>query len=1153
MNEKLTEEQKAAIGARGKVIVSASAGSGKTFVMIQKLANYVENGGDLDEVLAVTFTKKAAAQMKEKLRSALIARLAACDDSKKVNLKAQLNKIPSADISTIHSFCSHLLRTYFYALDIDSSFEIIADDDAQAMTLKNRALDNLFDRLYEQEDKNFLLVLSSLRRKRSDDNVKFLLLEAHKSVRMIADYEGKLRGISALYTEEGFAKVCAECKKFAADKCAMLLHSLDEFEASFTISAGGEKYKKIFAEMRESLNYVMQNEDIFAPLHKLYTTAKPKVIDGCEEESNAFSDFRDNLKDAYDKLYGDLEDRQTELEYFLKSGELAVAFSDILLQFDAEYTLVKRDEGKLDYNDLEHLTLKLLSIEEIKNQINSKYKYVFVDEYQDVNPVQESILNAAGAFDSFTVGDVKQAIYGFRGSKSVFFSSKYADMSKVEGQALKLSNNFRSADGVIDFVNSLFSKSMIKSVCGFNYKNNSEMLRGGGYPSGYGKAEVHVFGKDDSAKEEASGIYSVAERAAQSVAPSREGLAVLEIVKRELSSQRYDLKEGKMVDVQTGDICILTRKRTGDSVTGIVRALTDAGYAVAGAKEANICDRAEVKQMLDILSYIDNCQQDIPLASALLSPLGGLTEEELAKIRIAQTQLKLERPLFRECAISYATTLSDELAHKLARFFRQIMVYRRLSDVLGAAKLIDKIMMDSGLTAKYSAGGGEKLASIRRLAEEAYSPAGELSLNAFLNKIKAGGYRINAPVSNSSDSIKVMTMHASKGLEFPVVIIADAAASFKGRDASEMPFDDEYCFAPKYYDRENKLQHKTLLSTLCKTRLAREDIKNELNLFYVACTRAMCSLHIMVEELEPFSAADMLSAKSYTELFDFSPYTPEYMQVTAENEQTLASQILISEPSEEVYNKLADAFMPEYPRAESVNLPVKSSASLLLKLGEEDNYYAENNLYPEDDEQSYNADGEQGVGETEAELFVGGAESEGQGSANDFGETSAERGTAYHRYLQLCDFSVKDRAGVQKQIESFVQSGLMTGEQAELLDCGHLEEILSMPVFDGLERARLLREQEFLCRLPACDFLPTSADDGVLIQGAIDLLSIGEGGVSIIDYKYSKKSDNALKEKYAAQLSLYKKAVSKILKVEEKTISATIVNIYLKRQIPLNI
>jgi ATP-dependent helicase/nuclease subunit A len=1122
MKEKLTVEQRAAIEAKGKIIVSASAGSGKTFVMIQKLSNLIEDGGDLDEVLAVTFTKKAAAQMKEKLRTSLISRIATAQDKARTHIKSQLNKIQSSDISTIHSFCSHLVRTYFYALDIDSSFDIIADDDAQAMTLKYRAMDNLFDRLYDEDNANFKKLLSSLRRKRSDDNIKFLLLEAHKNVRMIADYEGLLTGLSGLYTEKGFNQVCAEYKSFADEKCRAYLNGVRDFRAGFTVSEGKEKYDKIFDEMEEAIQSVLDSNDIFAPLPKLYTTTKPRANDNTRDASEQFSTFRDNLKTKFESLYSDLKSREEEREYFFKSGELSLAFADILLQFDREYAATKRDEGKLDYNDLEHFTLKLLSNEEIKAQINSKYKYVFVDEYQDVNPVQEKILSEVSGGDSFTVGDVKQAIYGFRGSKSLFFAQKYHKMMDGEGQALKLSNNFRSSDGVINFVNDLFSRSMSTSICGFDYKADSVMLGGGGYPAGYGSAQVHVFGKDEEDKQEASGIYSVKDSVTKQSGHSREGLAVLDIVKRELSSKRYDLKSGQFVDVQTGDICILTRKRSGKSVTGIVRALTDAGYSVCGAKQSNICDRAEVKQILDILSYIDNCQQDIPLASALLSPVGGFTEEELATIKIEQSKVG-DKLTFREYAINYATTRSDPLAHKLAAFFKRIYYYRRLSDILGAAKMIDKILSDSGLSAKYAADGGEKLAGIRRLEEEAYSSYGELHINAFLNKIKAGGYKINAPVAASSDSIKIMTMHASKGLEFPVVIIADASATFKGRDISEMPFDDKYGFSPKYYDEENRLQYKTLLARLCKMRISREEIKNELNLFYVACTRAMCSLHIMTEELKEYDPVNVLSADCYAQLCDFSAYTPEYMQVNEFDEGERSGQILISQPDESVLSSLEKTFECDYAYESSINLPIKSSASELLKMSAEDNYYAENIIYPTEEEE----------------------QKENKKSKNtNYSSTSAEVGTAYHRYLQLCDFSIKDRAGIAASIQEFVKSGLMPPEQAELLNVDNLVDILSMSAFNSLGGCRLYREREFLCKLPANQFLNTPADDGILIQGAIDLLAVGGSVTKIIDYKYSKKNDEQLKQTYFAQLALYKKAVAAILKIAEENISTTIINIH---------
>lgn len=1110
MSEKLTQEQIAAIDARGKVIVSASAGSGKTFVMIRKLCDLIEAGGDLDGILAVTFTKKAAAQMKEKLRKGLIERLAAAQGDRRAHIKAQLAKVPSADISTIHSFCARLVRTYFYALDVDSAFDIIPADDAQAVTLKYRALDNLFERLYDGDDEHLKLVLECLKRKRSDDSVKALLLEAHNSLRNVADYARKSEEYEALYTPEGFERVCAAYRRDIAGRCADLAEAVDAFEADFAVSSGGEKYKLIFGEMRSSLSAAAE-VDLFAPLPPLSTTRRPKTAEGDEAAAEQFADFRTRIKKKYDGLKSDLGSREEEFAAFMESGRLAVAFGRLVLQFDEEYTAVKRDEGKLDYNDLEHLTLRLLRDGDIRSQINGKYGYVFVDEYQDVNPVQDAIIDGIGAENVFTVGDVKQAIYGFRGSKSVFFSRKYEQMKGLNG-ALRLSSNFRSADKILDFVNALFSDVMTERVCGFTYKGQSEMVRGGKYPQGSGEAVLHVFGKPDGETEEVRGVYSVAERALERTGHTREGLAVLEIVKRELRSTHFDLASGEEVPTQPGDICILTRKRADRSATGIVAALTDAGYQVAGAKEANLCNRSEVRELLDILSLLDNCQQDIPLSTALLSPLGGLTHDELALIRISQ-QYNKERPNFRECMVEYVKNNDDVTAQKIAAFFKKINTYRRLSDVLGAAQLIDKILSDTGLSARWAAGGGEKLAAVKCVARQAYSPSGELSLHAFLRKLKAGGYNVPADNASGSDCIKVMTMHASKGLEFPVVIVADIAASFKGRDYSDMPFDDELGFSPKCYDVQTKLQRTTLLRRLCSVRAKRENIKNELNLFYVACTRAMCRLHVMCSEAAEYDATNLLSADSYAKLFDVNKYCPAYMPEPTDFEAQNAQQIILAEPDEEAYARVKSLFNRPYAYADSVDLPVKSSASRIIQ-AEEEEYYVPHTLFDDGGE-----------------------------------ETGAERGTAYHRYLQLCDFSVRDGAGVSARIEAFVRGGLMPPEQAALLSVDQLVRILAMPAFSRLAGATLYREREFLCRLPANTFLDTSADDPVLVQGAIDLLAVGRGGAAIIDYKYSKKDDGQLVKKYAAQLKLYRQAASAILHVKQSDITLTIVNICACREI----
>lgn len=1116
-----TPQQRAAIETQGKVIVSASAGSGKTFVMIQKLVAAIENGVDLDSVLAVTFTKKAAAQMKEKLRSEIIKAMPTADKEKLARLKYQLSKIASADISTIHSFCARLIRTYFYAVEvggaydeistdngqaytfsqrqikgIDGAFDIISSDDAQAREFKNRAVGALFEKYYEQDDADFKILLDCYRRKRGDAYLKNLVLSSYEQLRINADYLQLLD--CGIYSEEGFETLRAALTEEADEKYNRLACEVKIFAQSFYHPR--KEYRQILDEMIATLERCV-GRDVFLPQPPLTVTRKP--ADKTEEEKAAgerFKEFKDGIAASYKAIHGDICDEQTEKERFLKSGITARAFAKVLKEFDGAYTAIKLEENKLDYNDLEHLTLQLLKKEEISREISAKYSCVFVDEYQDVNPVQEEIVSRIGGKNLFLVGDVKQAIYGFRGSKSLFFAEKYNRYEGGAGSALRLSNNFRSSDGVLRFVNTLFAKAMTKESCGFDYSDGSEMLRGGGYPENYGSAQIHIFGKDEEDEGELD-VYSVT--GVNEVRHSRESLAVVEIVKRELSSGHYDLKQGKTVDTQKGDICILTRKRNRAALD-IVKALEDAGYPVAGAQGADITSRPEVKQILDILSYIDNKQQDIPLATVLLSPIGGLTCDELAAVRVASKSAG--RLSFRECCSRYIRYNNDPTAQKLRQFRAKIDRLRDLAEVFSAAEIIDEILKCTFLEAEYSKGGGDKLANVRRLASEGEN----ISVSALLAKLKSG-YEISAPTAAASDSIKIMTMHASKGLEFPVVIIADVCAAFRGRDATELPLSDEYGFAPKYFDKENMLTCETVLRKLVKEREGREELKNELNLFYVACTRAMCNLHILAEKVPKYNASGNKSC--YADFIDFEDFKPQPLEFDPSPEQREEKEAF-GKADEQLYAHIASRFAVKYPSAESVHLPVKSSASAILKMGEEDTVCTR-------------------------QLFGG------------EGETGTERGIAYHRFLELCDFEIRDYNGIKKQHDVFLKDGLVPQEQCELLDVDTLVEILNIPVFSELKGAKLYREQEFLCRLPANEILPTVAKDGVLVQGAIDLLAKTDSGYKVIDYKYSVKSGQQLTETYSKQLALYKKAVALITKTPAEKIQTIIVNIFRKEQINL--
>ncbi len=1110
----LTEEQRAAVESRGKVIVSASAGSGKTFVMIRKLVNAVVGGADLDDILAVTFTKKAAAQLKEKLRAALIKQVEGADDATAARLKVQLSKISSANISTIHSFCARLLRTYFYALGIDGGFDIISDDDSVAKTLKSRAMDELFERLYEENDADFKTVLNCLMRKRNDLSVKRLIDSAYSSVRSTARYDKVLENCVKLYTEEGFGSICGELLKRRKMKIAPLVCSLEEFERTFAVETNKTTYATIFDEMRQSL--LSSANNLFEGKRPFTVTRKPSDPPQDKEAGEAFKAFKENLTKRFNALRGDYTDERTEKEIFLKSGELAAAFSRVLMMFDAEYTAVKREENKLDYNDLEHLTLKLLTspeTEEARAEIGNSFKYVFVDEYQDVNPVQEEIISSLGG-EVFLVGDVKQAIYGFRGSRSLFFAEKYNKFMGGEGTALRLSNNFRSSDGVVNFVNKLFSEVMGTESCGFDYAESSRMIRGGAYPENYGKCSLFLFGKEPK-KERELGVYSVL-NGGEKCENTREGLAVVSLINKMVrDGEYYDLATGAFTPLKYSDICILTRKNKGASAEGITRALRDNGIPVSGAGESNICAMPEVKQFIDILSLIDNAEQDIPLVSALLSPVGNMTENELAYIRIAAKENRLscsskKNPPFRECCRAYAAEIRGEISEKLEKFYLNLEKLRSLSEILNTGALADEILERYGLEAAYGLGGGEKLKNVLRLVGEGAA----LPLTAFLEKIKAGGFNISSPADAPSDSVKIMTMHASKGLEFPVVILADICRSFKGAEYNEVPFDDEFGFAPKYYDKENMLVYDTVLRKLCKMRSASEELKNELNLFYVACTRAMCDLYILAEETEEYDSSAVTEARSYAQTFDMNKFFPE--EITPESGEDVTSAEKAKESNPAVVAEIVKRFARPYTYADSINLPVKSSASAILKNMETEPYY------------------------TDHQLFGG------------EGETGTERGTAYHRFLELCDFNSRGLSQIKLQLEKFIKSGKITSGQAELISAEELEEILKIPVFSTLAGAKLYREREFLCRLPANEILQgVTVADYVLVQGAIDLFAEGDFGYKIVDYKYSRKTDEELIKKYSAQLSLYRKAAAKITGADEKKISAVIVNIFKKTQIEL--
>ena len=1147
-----TEEQRAAIEASGKTIVSASAGSGKTTVMIEKIIRLIESGKDVSEILAVTFTKKAASQMKEKLRKALIKTIndSKTEQSRRKELKKQLENVGNADISTIHSFCSKLLRSYFYEAGVDGSFRIINGDDAEGTALKNAALESLLEEGYETHDEDFLRLLSVYWRKKSDNTLKTIILNTYEELRNRADYKEYLQK-SGEYDEAVFYCVCQDLLELAKEKCRYYLRFVEDEKAYFE-REGGEPQLALAGELIDALTAVLSADDYFTvcALTKPKFTAKRTSKKDSDEKKlhiERLAALKDKIAKIYDDEFATTGSKEVELARFIKSGEIARALAREILLFDEKYAQLKAEKGVLDYNDLEHKTLALLQNEEIATEIRAKYRYVFVDEYQDVNPVQEALISKIGGENVFLVGDVKQSIYGFRGSKSKFFVEKQKQFEKGEGESLKMSRNFRSSDAVLNAVNSQFSLAMTKDNCDVDYARDSYMERGGRYEANDGKVQIHLLCEEAKTEKTTRGVYSVKGSAGKKEKTLNAQTKTLKhIIEEERKSKWFDADAGEYREVKYSDIAILSRKKQG-KIAVSVAALAAEGIPVTAASAVNICEYAEIKTLIDILSLIDNSQQDIPLCSALLSSMANLTADDLAQIRLTYK----EETFFRKACERYAAEQTDKLAFTLKNFYAYFAELKKLSTVLDAGELLTKLITDTRMETRLLTleNGAACSKRIHRFIEETAIPK-SLCVHEFLERLRDLDYKIEYSENGGEDSVKVLTMHSSKGLEYPVVIIDDLNAPFRTGDREEVLIEEKYGLAPRAFDEGKMLKKSTLLRRLHEEREMESSIADELNLYYVALTRAKYSLHMLLNK--PSVLAIPKYARSFAEFTDFSVWQDYLKRDEIFDVPRQERNALVFHPDETLTRSIMQAFLWQYPHAGCENLPVKSSATQLMNLQE---------AY---EEHARGAD----VGFGKEEKLDGTLFDEENGG---FGAgESRETGIAYHSFLEHFDFSLLydetgapiSKATLREVVLEKLQDleFIKQVENADLLLAEQLINILSAPVFYSLQGFRLYRERAFLAKLPvketyakyARDFAPTSKEsmeEKMLFQGAIDLLAVGEEEAWIIDYKYSKKSEDNLRAHYRPQLKLYRLATSSILKIPEEKIRCSIVNIYRGEQI----
>lgn len=1120
-NEKnYTPDQRKAVIAEGRnVLVSASAGSGKTFVMIERVIRLIVEGkAEVEEILAVTYTTAAAEEMKQKLVKAIIAEINAGRDV--ARFRKALSEVPTASISTFHSFCANLIRTYFYALDVDPSVSVA--DENQAGELKNKALDSLFESLYETRDEDFLYLVRIMGRSRGDDSLKETVKKLYEFASSEKSAEEFLTKAAENITEKSFYKSENELYGIFAAYIKELIR-IGENLASLAESYGYAVYVEYVGELLVKLKTCLNAKD-FRSLIKaagLSVPKAPRTTSKDDEDLAAYKGkleyFKKKCKDVYDDIReaSPNDDEEKDLSEYLSTARSTKALCRLTIDFGKEYARLKADAAALDFADLEHFAYRLLSENpDVLSAVKQKYKYVFADEYQDVNGIQEAILSLISSDNAFMVGDVKQSIYAFRGCNPDIIAAKFERYERGEGETVSLDANFRSTDAVLAAVNKTFSPIMTKDFGGTDYKNNP-MTGSGKYPQGYGETILIEIPEAEKEKTIKGGVYDIVDdvNAPAPKAAFAEGAVVANIVRKEAGGKVYDVKAKREREVTPKDFAVLTRNSSGFP-TEIVRHLKRSDIPVSSSVKNPVGDYPEIKLLKDLLKIIVRFADDAPLFACLKSAIGGVSEAEAAEIKRAayaaitsdtgDKPAATKKPTFADCYRWYLLSGEDEnIRNKLKNFDEYISKIRLLSGFENAGEILSRVLSETGLDLEIlSQKNGEiRLSRVERFIAEAGSGENGLSVSKFLTRAESDDGDVSVGSSDGDDSVTVTSMHASKGLEYPIVILAGLGKRFNLDDTKKEILTDRYeGIALKFYDEESKRTKITLPRAAFKERARLNAIKEEMRVFYVAMTRAECKLYLVtsepVEENDDFTSilfANKFSDFIKTKYFD--------KKITADDTEIGdgedVREVYISKDRPALTDLIRKNLSFIYPYEEDVNLPVKRAVTSLAE-----------DATTDDDEM------------TEIRLPVD--------------KTTRERGIAYHAFLQHADSFYED-AGVL--LEKIKTGKKLTDEQLALLSEEKLRKILRAPLFEEIRGYKFYKEQPFIAQMAANEISNTNATGDVLVQGIIDLLAVNGDKAIIVDYKYSKKSISHLKETYAYQLALYKKAVEKTLKLKvEKTI-----------------
>lgn len=1152
---KATENQKKAINAKGNILVSAAAGSGKTAVLVERVISKLcdsKSGISADKLLIVTFTNAAAAEMRSRIEKRLDEEIK--NNPNDTALLLQKHLLPSAKICTIDSFCIDLVRENFEKLGIEPDFKI--SDGASLTPINNKVLNEIVTRYFEENNPLFSGLLDILGCE-FDEN-RFL-----EFVNSIYDYSRQLPE-----PEIWFKSLPQDYKSFDNDNIwykyslnlayDLICEVLVSLENAITLASVNEKvysaYYPVLTSAIDSLNQlkitVESNEwnTVFEKTKDFSLPSLP-VLRGVSDIFEV-SAVKEIYKSVSSKTFARISklifaSKEQIQSQFDKIYPLICLLSDILIEYQEKLFESYCENNTFTFHNTEHLALKLLCeenngkivIKESAKELLDRFDEVLVDEYQDTNDLQDRLFIVLSNFEKklFVVGDVKQSIYGFRGANPknfLFKKNKYLPIDETDEnspQKIILGNNFRCKNGVCDFVNYFFKMFMTKETGDIVYNSEEELVASANFPENeFDCCEAHIISSKDS-------IISDTEL---------EAVYIADYIKK-VMSQGEVIKEtdDTLRKARYSDFAILLRSAKLKGPV-IAEELKRQGIPVSFSTD-EFAERSEISLILNLLKVIDNPENDVELLSVMMSPIYNFTPEDMANIRI----LKRDGNLFS------AVILNSENGNEKAKKFLEDIEKLRLYAVTNTLQsLISHILNTTGyLDIVTSLDDGENrrnnLLMLDSYAGD-FSADSNGSIDSFIKFITKHCSGAKGNVASSDGSVRIMSIHASKGLQFPICIVAGLGAKFNDNEARDgVIFKTDFGIGFKYFDEETKTPVTTVSRESILDKVRSERLEEELRLFYVAVTRTQDRLVLLGSVSDIEKKADELKTWLYasngsisTDLFSKTKSYLEWVILSlllhkdGEILRGNSHSLIISEDKCSISLNLVDA----QNITDNITAKVISDGEIDYETAEK---IKKNTgfIYPFSDILQIESKASVSKLANSAESVKYSFSSQPSFVANG-GITATGRGTAMHKVMQFFDFTKWN--SMEEELQRLYEYQFISETEYESLNISALESFFNSEIFSRIINSKLVkREMRFLTEMSASKIKPdlneSLSNEKIIVQGAVDICFEEEDGIVILDFKTDRVDDiSVLKEIYGEQLNIYALACEKIFvkKIKQKII-----------------